>query len=146
MAPDLALDARVLGASPLPKPAEPTQNSETPTRWLGRTSSSFVTRTSVAFSNSASASGVALEVIFDQGHESRPVIVEAVFDEYNLDISLTYEGEPIELSDKRPSDQEIRESEVGASKLAGYLIRRNADRVNVIHTAARATVKLHFEH
>lgn len=75
-----------------------------------------------------------------------PVVVEAVFDEYNLDISLTYEGEPIELSDKRPSDQEIRESEVGTSRLAGYLIRRNADRVNVIHTAACATVKLHFEH
>jgi xanthine permease XanP len=87
-----------------------------------------------------------LEVVFDQDQESRPVVVEAVFDEYNFDISLTYEGEPIELSDKRPSDQEIRESEVGSSKLAGYLIRRNADRVNVIHTAARATVKLHFEH
>jgi len=87
-----------------------------------------------------------LEVVFDQEQEPRPVVVEAVFDEYNLDISLTYEGEPIELSDKRPSDQEIRESEVGTSKLAGYLIRRNADRVNVIHTAARATVKLHFEH
>jgi len=42
-----------------------------------------------------------LEVIFDQGHESRPVIVEAVFDEYNLDISLTYEGEPIELVNLR---------------------------------------------
>jgi len=84
--------------------------------------------------------------VFDQDQESRPVVVEAVFDEYNLDISLTYEGEPIELSDKRPSDQEIRESEVGTSKLAGYLIRRNADRVNVIHTAAHATVKLHFEH
>jgi NCS2 family nucleobase:cation symporter-2 len=87
-----------------------------------------------------------LEVVFDQEQEPRPIVVEAVFDEYNLDISLTYEGEPIELSDKRPSDQEIRESEVGTSKLAGYLIRRNADRVNVIHTAARATVKLHFEH
>jgi NCS2 family nucleobase:cation symporter-2 len=87
-----------------------------------------------------------LEVVFDQDQESHPVVVEAVFDEYNLDISLTYEGEPIELSDKRPSDQEIRESEVGTSKLAGYLIRRNADRVNVIHTAAHATVKLHFEH
>jgi NCS2 family nucleobase:cation symporter-2 len=87
-----------------------------------------------------------LEVVFDQGDEPRQVVVEAVFDEYNLDINLTYQGEPIELSDKRPSDLEISESEAGIRKLAGYLIRRNADRVNVLPSAGYTMIKLHFEH
>jgi NCS2 family nucleobase:cation symporter-2 len=86
-----------------------------------------------------------LEVVFDQGDESRQVVVEAIFDEYNLDVNLTYQGEPIELSDKRPSHVEIRES-AGVRKLAGYLIRRNADRVNVLPSAGYTMVKLHFEH
>ena len=55
-----------------------------------------------------------LEVVFEQMREPSPVIVQATFDEYNLDVTISYAGEPIELSEKRPSDAEIVESEAGA--------------------------------
>jgi len=87
-----------------------------------------------------------LEVVSEQIHKFRPVIVQVTFDEYNLDITVFYEGEPIELSEKRPSVSEILESEMGARRLAGYLIRRNADRVEGVTSATGTTIKLHFDH
>jgi NCS2 family nucleobase:cation symporter-2 len=87
-----------------------------------------------------------LEVVFEQMREPGPVTVQATFDEYNLDITISYVGEPIELSEKRPSDAEIVESEAGARRLAGYLIRRNADRVDATTTTTGAIIKLHFDH
>jgi xanthine permease XanP len=87
-----------------------------------------------------------LEVVSEQIHKSRPIIVQVTFDEYNLDITVFYEGEPIELSEKRPSDSEILESEMGERRLAGYLIRRNADRVEAVTSATGTTIKLHFDH
>lgn len=87
-----------------------------------------------------------LEVVSEQIHKFRPVIVQVTFDEYNLDITVFYEGEPIELSEKRPSVSEILESEMGARRLAGYLIRRNADRVEAVTSATGTTIKLHFDH
>jgi NCS2 family nucleobase:cation symporter-2 len=87
-----------------------------------------------------------LEVVFEQMREPSPVTVQATFDEYNLDVTISYAGEPIELSEKRPSDVEIVESEVGARRLAGYLIRRNADRVDTTTATIGAIIKLHFDH
>ena len=87
-----------------------------------------------------------LEVVFEQMSDPQPVIVHATFDEYNLDITISYVGRPIELTEKRPSDSEILESEAGERRLAGYLIRRNADRVAAVQDASGTSVNLHFDH
>lgn len=87
-----------------------------------------------------------LEVVSEQIHGTDPLVVEVTFDEYNLDVRISYVGDAVELAEERPSDSEIINSEAGARRLAGYLIRRNADRVEAVTAAAGTTIKLHFNH
>ena len=74
------------------------------------------------------------------------VAIAASFDEFNLDIRLSYQGEDLALPESRPSDDEIRDSEDGVRMLAGYLIQRNADRVRAARKADRAVLEFHFQH
>jgi xanthine permease XanP len=75
-----------------------------------------------------------------------PVEVEAAFDEFNLDVRLSWTGDELRLPDKRPSEEEIRETEEGLLLLAGYLIQRNADRVRAARKGDRAVLEFHFQH
>lgn len=75
-----------------------------------------------------------------------PVTLQASFDEFNLDLRLSYRGELLELPDQRPTDREIRESEQGMRRLAGFMLRRNADGVRSEAHDGVATVHFHFDH
>jgi NCS2 family nucleobase:cation symporter-2 len=75
-----------------------------------------------------------------------PIVVEASFDEFNLDVRVTYQGEQLTFPDQRPSLAEIRESENGARLLAGFMLRRNADRTRSEWKDGCARVLFHFEH
>ena len=75
-----------------------------------------------------------------------PVEVEASFDEFNLDVRLSWTGDALQLPDKRPSEEEVRETEEGLLLLAGYLIQRNADRVRASRKGDRAVLEFHFQH
>ena len=55
-------------------------------------------------------------------------------------------GARLELPDKRPSNEEIMASDEGQRRLAGFMLRRFADRVHATHKAGRATVLFHFDH
>jgi NCS2 family nucleobase:cation symporter-2 len=72
--------------------------------------------------------------------------VEASFDEFNLDVRISYPGAMLEFPAKRPTTEEILTSEDGQRKLAGFLLRRQADRVQATQRAGRATVLFHFDH
>jgi NCS2 family nucleobase:cation symporter-2 len=72
--------------------------------------------------------------------------IAASFDEFNLDLRVSYLGPPLELPVKRPTNQEIMESEAGQRKLAGFMLRRYADRVASTHKAGRSTILFHFDH
>lgn len=86
------------------------------------------------------------EIIFENCAPQGPVVIEASFDEFNLDVRLHYQGESLELPDRRPTDQEIRESADGVRRLAGFLVRRNADRARATSLRGRVTIHLHFDH
>lgn len=88
----------------------------------------------------------AIETIQDVGNPSGPVSVEARFDEFNLDVALTYRGAMIELPERRPSDKEIIETEEGHRRLAGFMLRRNADRVRSDQTGGDVVIRFHFDH
>jgi NCS2 family nucleobase:cation symporter-2 len=75
-----------------------------------------------------------------------PIMVEASFDEFNLDVRVSYQGEQLTFPDQRPSLAEIRETEAGARLLAGFLLRRNADRMRSEWKDGRARVLFHFDH
>ncbi|MNC93845.1 hypothetical protein D3C83_105640 [compost metagenome] len=55
-------------------------------------------------------------------------------------------GPPIDLPERRPSNEEIMESEAGQRRLAGFMLRKYADRVRATHKAGRSTILFHFDH
>lgn len=75
-----------------------------------------------------------------------PMTLSASFDEFNLDIELRYAGEMFEAAETRPSPDEIAESDDGARRLAGYLLRRFADKVTTSGRDGMWVVRLHFDH
>lgn len=88
----------------------------------------------------------AIEVIRDCCEPEGPFKIDAQFDEFNLNIQIFYNGTPIELPDHRPTDTEILETETGHIRLAGFLLRRNADRIRTSAKEGVAVLEFHFEH
>jgi NCS2 family nucleobase:cation symporter-2 len=87
-----------------------------------------------------------VETIVDGCAPEGPLAVEARFDEFNLDIRISYAGVPLELPERRPSNEEIMESEEGQRRLAGFMLRRLADRVQTSYRDGKTTVDFHFDH
>ena len=87
-----------------------------------------------------------IDVVVEEFWTDGPVTIEASFDEFNLDVRVMYRGEPPPLPDRRPSNEEIMESEQGARLLAGFMLRRNADRVRADMHNGMARVHFHFDH
>ena len=74
-----------------------------------------------------------------------PLTIQTSFDEFNLDVRVSYRDAAPEFPDQRPSNQQIM-SEEGAKRLAGFMLRRNADRVRADHRDGVARVHFHFDH
>lgn len=87
-----------------------------------------------------------VETIASSGVAGGSLQVEASFDEFNLDVRVSYAGPPLELPERRPSNEEIMASEEGERRLAGFMLRRFADRVAVSRKAERSTIHFHFDH
>jgi xanthine permease XanP len=87
-----------------------------------------------------------IETIVESCEPQGPLAVEASFDEFRLDVRVSYVGAPLELPEKRPTNEEIMESEEGQRRLAGFMLRRLADRVQATHRGGRATILFHFDH
>jgi NCS2 family nucleobase:cation symporter-2 len=87
-----------------------------------------------------------IETIVEACDPRGPLEVSAAFDEFNLDLEVSYVGAPLELPGKRPSNEEIMASEEGQRRLAGFLLRRYADRVQASVRGGRSIVRFHFDH
>jgi NCS2 family nucleobase:cation symporter-2 len=74
------------------------------------------------------------------------LVITVTFDEFNLDIRLTYQGEIPEFPEQRPTPEQIRDSDNGVKLLAGFMLRRNADRVRAEWMEGTANVYFHFDH
>jgi len=72
--------------------------------------------------------------------------LSASFNEFNLDLELNYAGEKFEAADVRPSAEEIIADESAVRRLAGFLVRRQVDKVTTSGSNAAWTVRLHFDH
>ena len=71
---------------------------------------------------------------------------EVSFDEFNLDIDMRYDGEPMEFPVQRPTDADLLGDERAVAKLAGFLIRNYVDRIKSDRINGRCRVQLHLEH
>jgi NCS2 family nucleobase:cation symporter-2 len=87
-----------------------------------------------------------VEAVAENCWRAGPLALEASFDEFNLDVRLSYEGEALEFPDRRPTEDEIIEAEDGARRLAGFMLRHNADRIRSEARGGRAQVQFHFDH
>jgi NCS2 family nucleobase:cation symporter-2 len=87
-----------------------------------------------------------VEAVAENCWHHGPLVLEASFDEFNLDVRVSYEGPALEFPDRRPSIEQIRDSEDSARLLAGFMLRRNADRVRSDSKDGRAVVHFHFDH
>jgi len=86
-----------------------------------------------------------LEALGGRETVSSITAIEASFDEYNLDISITHLGNAPELPETAPSMEKIVESD-GARQLAGFLIRSWADKITTKYVGEETQTKLHFKH
>lgn len=87
-----------------------------------------------------------IETIVASGVATGPLMVEASFDEFNVDVRVAYDGAPLELPERRPTNEEIIASEEGERRLAGYMLRRFADRVAATRRNGRSVIHFHFDH
>src|SRR6185436_12486455 len=87
-----------------------------------------------------------VETIMEGCDPEGPLEVGATFDEFNLDIRVGYAGPLLELPNTRPTNEEIMETEEGHRRLAGFMLRRFADRVSSSERAGRSIVTFHFDH
>jgi xanthine permease XanP len=75
-----------------------------------------------------------------------PVRIDASFDEFNLDVRLTWRGMMLALPTQRPHiDPEKMDAQVFAN-LSGYLIRWYASSVQVSQKGEKQNLLLHFDH
>jgi xanthine permease XanP len=86
-----------------------------------------------------------VETIAEECRPGRPLRLEIGYDEFTLDAEVRYAGALLEMPEHRPSAEEILASEAGARRLAGYLLRRNADRVAAVLLGDLCVVHFHFE-
>ena len=87
-----------------------------------------------------------IETLAASGVVSGQLAVQVSFDEFRLDMGVSYDGPPLNLPERRPTNEEIMASEEGERSLAGFMLRRLADRVSVTTKGGRSTVQFHFDH
>ena len=75
-----------------------------------------------------------------------PVSLSGSFDEFDLAVEARYAGELLELPERRPTPEEIRDHDDGARLLAGFLLRHNADRASAVRRGDACVVRFQFHH
>ncbi|MFY9828344.1 MAG: solute carrier family 23 protein [Rhodoplanes sp.] len=88
----------------------------------------------------------AVETILEHCDPEGPIAIEARFDEFNLDVKISYRGVPLDLPEQRPSGRDIMETETGYRQLAGFMLRKNADRVYSSVKDGTSVLEFHFDH
>jgi NCS2 family nucleobase:cation symporter-2 len=77
---------------------------------------------------------------------SGPVQIDVMFDEFNLNLDISYEGMLLEFPEERPYPKEIAEDNIALAKLSGFLIRRLADHIQSDCNETRCHIQVHFIH
>jgi len=93
----------------------------------------------------ASALTEVVETVFWSDLTKGPITIEASFDEFNLDLAITYQGQAMDLEPHR-LDLEDATSDQALAHIAGHLIRQLTDRIKCDARTGEAIISLHFEH
>jgi anti-sigma regulatory factor (Ser/Thr protein kinase) len=78
-------------------------------------------------------------------HGRASVELTARFDEYRCQIRVTYAGRPLWVPDRRPDPEQLLNNPAAVEALAGYLVKRLADRVTVESMDGKSTISMYFD-
>jgi len=96
--------------------------------------------------NAATAMNEIMESINSFELTDKEVKMEVSFDEFNLDIIVTYKGIPFEFPDKKPTKEDLIKDESAALKLSAFMIKRFPDSLKTEHKEDNVKLILHFNH
>ena len=83
----------------------------------------------------------------DSEGSAKPLTMTVSFDEFNLDVDIRYEGEPVHLPKERPSHADLRADPAAGAHLAAFLMRGYADNIRLSQDEDGAQhARLHFDH
>lgn len=88
----------------------------------------------------------ALNALVQHGQVSGPITLSISYDELDIDVRLAYEGVALELPDRPPTPDELLEGDDGLRRMAGFLVRGQADRALSTADHDLAALHLHFKH
>ncbi|MDT8903585.1 uracil-xanthine permease family protein [Anaeroselena agilis] len=74
------------------------------------------------------------------------VQVAASFDEYNVNLDLSYAGQLMEFAEVRPSKSELLEDDAAFIRLSGFIVRQYADQIKASRNEGLCRIRLHFDH
>ena len=94
----------------------------------------------------AAAADEFLQAAREHALNQTPIRLETRFDEYRLELEFSYRGRIIEFPATRPEPRELLEDPAAMDRMAGYLVRRYADKVSASRHGEDCRVKLAFEH
>lgn len=77
---------------------------------------------------------------------SDKISAEVFFDEFNLNITIRYEGTPIEFSEVFLEGDALLDDDNALINLSSRIIRQYADRIESEEKDGQCKVMLHFDH
>ena len=86
----------------------------------------------------------AVEAIIEHCQVTGPIAFEIGYDEFDIDVALSYAGVPLDLTGKLPTHDEILESEDGARRLAAFLVVQRSDKAQSSGADGKAWLTLAF--
>ena len=72
--------------------------------------------------------------------------VDVKFDEFNLDITISYDGRALDLSAETPDIEEILDDEAALPRLSAEIIRRTVDRMKCEQKQGKTIMHIHLDH
>jgi xanthine permease XanP len=86
------------------------------------------------------------ETIADTCEPEGSIELTGSFDEFDLVVEARYKGALLALPERRPTPDEILHDEDGARRLAGFMLRHNADRASSVRRGDICVVRFQFQH
>jgi xanthine permease XanP len=75
-----------------------------------------------------------------------PAEAAVTFDEFNLDVEVSYEGQPMAFPAARPTTEALLEDVSAVVSLSGFIIGKYADTLQSESVDGRCRVLMHFDH
>jgi NCS2 family nucleobase:cation symporter-2 len=87
-----------------------------------------------------------LEAVISACDAKGPIRLEVSYDEFVIEVVVTYDGAMLEFPTQPPTTAEILATDDSYLRLAGFLIRRHADRVRTTRRNDQTVLLLNFDH